>query len=140
MASIFGSKKNTSKKDVTLEEKKEESTVSSVSKSNKVTSSSDGLIAQVLRNKSILVRPRITEKATDMQMDNNVYTFDVVTDANKIEVNNAIKILYGVTPLKTRVVTIPSKVVRTRKGGKGVKSGGKKAYVYLKKGDSIEFV
>ena len=97
-------------------------------------------ISNILRNKSVLLRPRITEKASDMQIANNVYTFDVMLDANKVEINTAIRAVYGVTPIKTRIVKVPSKKVRTRKGGKGVKSGGKKVYVYLKKGDSIEFV
>ena len=93
-----------------------------------------------LRGKSFLIRPRITEKATDLQMSNNVYTFDVIKDANKKEIEKAIHALYGIVPEKVRVVMVPSKNIRTRNGGKGVKSGGKKAYVYLKKGDTIEFV
>ncbi|PIP87128.1 50S ribosomal protein L23 [Candidatus Campbellbacteria bacterium CG22_combo_CG10-13_8_21_14_all_36_13] len=93
-----------------------------------------------LRGKSFLIRPRITEKATDLQMSNNVYTFDVIKDANKKEIEKAIHALYGIVPEKVRVVMVPSKNIRTRNGGKGVKSGGKKAYVYLKNGDTIEFV
>jgi len=93
-----------------------------------------------LRGKTFIIKPRITEKATDLQMSNNVYTFDVTDSANKKEVGKAIHTLYGVTPEKVRIVPVPSKSIRTKKGGKGVKSGGKKAYIYLRKGDIIEFV
>jgi len=44
-----------------------------------------------------------------------------------------------VKPEKVRVAAIPAKKVFVR-GKKGVKSGGKKAYVYLKKGDKIELI
>jgi len=89
---------------------------------------------------SILLNPRITEKATDSQMDNNVYTFDVLRSATKTEIKAAVETIYGVTVLKVNVVRIPRKSIVTRRGKKGFKSGGKKAYVHVKKGDSIEFV
>ena len=50
---------------------------------------------------------------------------------------NAIKAFYKVTPEKINIVRNPSKTVFVR-GKKGVKSGVKKAYVYLKEGDKIE--
>ncbi len=87
-----------------------------------------------------IVRPRITEKATDLQIDNNVYTFDVHPDATKPEVAQAIKAMYGVNVVNVRMVQVPRKQVRSRRGYIGFKSGGKKAYVELKKGDTIEFV
>jgi ribosomal protein L23 len=44
--------------------------------------------------------------------------------------------IYKVNPVKIAVVTINSKsVISRRNGKKGTKGGGKKAYVYLKKGD-----
>jgi len=110
------------------------------SKSAVKVSTTDGNFDSVMRNKSVLIRPRITEKASDLQSTYNVYTFDIVKDANKKEIESAIKATYGVQPARTRVVNIPVKKVRTRKGGKGVKAGGKKVYVYLKKGEVIDFV
>ena len=86
----------------------------------------------------VLIRPRITEKAT-MLGEKNVYTFDVAREANKITVALAIKALYGVTPFRVNMVKVKSKSVIIR-GKKGVKGGGKKALVFLKKGDKIEFV
>lgn len=90
-------------------------------------------------NFNVLKHPRITEKATRLS-ESRVYCFDVALSANKALVMEAIKSLYKVTPRKVTFVNIPAKVVRGRKGGKGTTSRGKKAYVFLKEGDTIEFV
>ncbi len=87
----------------------------------------------------VLLRPRITEKASQMSMDQNVYTFEVPESASKLHIKTAIKDFYKVTPVKISTVRIPRKAVVVR-GKKGMRAGGKKAYVYLKKGDKIEFV
>ena len=85
----------------------------------------------------VLVNPRITEKAT-MGIEKGVYVFDVVPDANKKQIKEAIKLIYKVDAAKVHVTTIAKKTKRNaRTGIKGVRSGGKKAYVYLKKGDKI---
>lgn len=85
----------------------------------------------------VLRHARITEKATVAQ-SNNVYVFDVAVATGKRDIMQAVKSLYGVTPRKVAVVNIKRKNVRNARTGRtGVKGGGKKAYVYLKKGDSI---
>lgn len=86
----------------------------------------------------ILRRPRITEKAT-MNAEASVYVFDVATDANKFQIKEAVEALYKVSPIKINVAQVPSKRIFYR-GKKGVKSGGKKAFVYLKEGDKINVV
>ncbi|MEK7588739.1 MAG: 50S ribosomal protein L23 [Patescibacteria group bacterium] len=89
---------------------------------------------------TILIKnPRVTEKSS-MVAEQNIYTFDVVDNANKTEIKKAVFALYKVKPTKVNVVTVKEKQVRSRKGIKGTKSGGKKAIVYLKKGDKIELV
>lgn len=92
-----------------------------------------------LKAKSVLLRPRITEKAAIAADKNNVYVFEVVKTANKDSIAASVKAQYKVTPVKVRVANIPAKKVFVR-GKRGVKSGGKKAYVYLKKGDKIELI
>lgn len=88
----------------------------------------------------VLVRPRITEKASDVSAQ-GTYVFEVATDATKTDVRNAVKEYYKVTPIKVNLVKIPTKKRVNRRTRKiGVSSQGKKAYVFLKKGDSIEFV
>lgn len=86
----------------------------------------------------IIKNPRVTEKAS-FAAEQNVYTFDVEKSANKTEIKKAIFTLYKVKPVKINILPVKSKKIVVR-GKTGVKSGGKKALVYLKKGDKIEFV
>ncbi|KKP87539.1 MAG: 50S ribosomal protein L23 [Parcubacteria group bacterium GW2011_GWC1_35_8] len=86
----------------------------------------------------IIKNPRITEKASFAQ-EQNVYTFDVSAGANKTEIKKAIFALYNVKPIRVNVLPVPKKSVFSR-GKAGTKGGGRKALVYLKKGDKIEFV
>jgi len=88
---------------------------------------------------SVLKYSRVTEKATDLSQNHNTYVFEVDKNTNKREIIKAIKMFYNITPKKIRIVKIPSKNVISR-GKKGVKSGGKKAYVYLKKDDKLEII
>jgi len=82
--------------------------------------------------------PRITEKASNVSVE-NVYVFNVAMSANKTEIKKAIFSLYKVKPIKVNILPIPHKKV-IFKGKKGVKGGGKKAIVYLKKEDKIELI
>lgn len=85
----------------------------------------------------VLVTPRITEKATDIS-ERGVYTFDVAVHANKAQIAKAIAEVYKVQPVKIRTAQVRGKVVRNaRTGMMGKRVSGKKAYVYLKKGDTI---
>ena len=86
----------------------------------------------------IIKNPRITEKAS-FNIEQNVYTFDIAKSANKTEIKKAIFALYKVHPVKVNVLTIPKKNIMS-KGKAGTKGGGRKALVYLKKGDKIEFI
>ena len=92
-----------------------------------------------LKPNNVLLRPRITEKAALGADKSNVYIFEVASSATKKSISASIRDVYGVKPEKVRVAAIPAKRVFVR-GKKGVKSGGKKAYVYLKKGDKIELI
>ena len=87
---------------------------------------------------TILKNPRITEKAS-FAAEQNVYTFDISASANKTEIKKAIFALYKVHPVKVNVLPIPKKKTMS-KGKAGVRGGGRKAFVYLKKEDKIEFV
>jgi large subunit ribosomal protein L23 len=87
---------------------------------------------------SVLIHPHITEKAT-FSAENSVYVFKVQSNATKTSVEQAFKEKYKVNPIKVRTVTIPAKNVFVR-GKKGIKSGYKKAYIYLKKGEKIEII
>lgn len=85
----------------------------------------------------VLSCPRITEKATDAA-SRGVYVFDIAPESNKRMVMQAVSLLYKVMPRRVTIVTIHPKRVRNMRTGRvGVKQGGKKAYVYLKEGDTI---
>lgn len=89
---------------------------------------------------AVILNPRVTEKAIS-QNENSVYTFVVRRDATKYQVRDAIKSLYNVTPVKVNIVNKkPAKrLVGSRNQTKHV-PGMKKAYVYLKKGETINLV
>jgi len=87
---------------------------------------------------NIIKNPRITEKASFAQ-EQNVYTFDITVGANKTEIKKAIFSLYKVKPIKVNVLSVPKKNI-FYKGHAGAKGGGRKALVYLKAGDKIEFI
>ena len=90
---------------------------------------------------TIIKNPRITEKASYMQ-EQNVYTFDISAKGdktNKTEIKKEIFRLYKVKPVRVNVLPVPKKNIMS-KGKAGTKGGGRKALVYLKAGDKIEFI
>ena len=88
-------------------------------------------------NAHILRHARITEKATMHSME-SVYVFEVSPRSTKRDIVMAVRDIYNVTPRMVRVASIPTKTTRNmRTGIEGTKRGGKKAYVYLKKGETI---
>jgi len=88
---------------------------------------------------SAILRPRITEKSGDASQKLNAYTFEIKPSSSKNEVAKAVKELYKVTPLKINITNLPRKRILSR-GKKGWSGGVKKAVVYLKKDDKIEFI
>lgn len=85
----------------------------------------------------ILKHARVTEKA-GYAATSSIYVFDVDFRATKRDIARAVLKLYKVVPVKVAIVTVRAKTVRSmRTGRQGVKKGGKKAYVYLKKGQTI---
>lgn len=89
---------------------------------------------------SVIIKPRITEKAVG-QNEKNVYVFVVRKNATKYDVADAVKALYNVTPVKVNTVSkAPRKTLSRSKGRVVTQKGMKKAYVYLKPGDSITLV
>ena len=88
---------------------------------------------------NVILRPHVTEKSGMAHEAMNIYTFEVEKNSTKGSIARSIKTLYKVTPLKIRTVTRPAQNVFVR-GNHGKKSSMKKALVYLKKGDKIEFV
>lgn len=76
-----------------------------------------------------------------MHQDLAVYTFDIADGATKRDVMAAVRAVYKVTPRKVAVVPVPSKARRSmRTGMRGASKGGRKAYVYLKKGETMNIL
>ena len=85
-----------------------------------------------------LIRPRITEKATDLSAKNQ-YVFVVQSSATKKEIAKEVAKRYGVTVEKTRIVNVHPKSMRLGRT-RGVKKGYKKAIVQVKAGQKIEIL
>lgn len=96
-----------------------------------------GVDTKKIASHPLIKGPRITEKSA-LDAERGAYTFNVATEANKSEIKKAIKMLYGVSPVKVSITQVTDKVV-LRRNMLGTKSGGKKAVVHLKKGDKIIF-
>jgi large subunit ribosomal protein L23 len=87
---------------------------------------------------SVLIRPRITEKATAATVQ-GAYVFEVNPRATKKAVADDIRRLYKVSPKKITIVRIrPRKFISRMRNRRGKRAGMKKALVYLKEGDTIE--
>mgnify|MGYP001282466463 CR=1 FL=1 len=93
--------------------------------------------------KTILVRPLVTEKNTNLQENLNQYAFEVGRDANKIEIARAIEKKFNVRVSKVRTIVAKgkSKSQMTRKGRfAGYRADRKKAIVTLHKDDKIDLL
>lgn len=91
----------------------------------------------------VIKSAHITEKAAILSDVTNAYIFNVDKRATKTDVKQAINEIYKVVPIKVNMVAISKKLVtrrRSKSAKKGFKGGGKKAFVFLKKGERIEFV
>jgi large subunit ribosomal protein L23 len=91
------------------------------------------------RHHTILRAPWLSEKAL-IGTEAGVYAFEVPPSATKYQISAAVQAIYNVTPRQVRVVNLPAKrkTLRTR-AGYGTRAARHKAYVYLKKGDTIQF-
>lgn len=86
----------------------------------------------------VLKNPRITEKAARASKY-NIYVFNVAVDATKSEISKAFTAAYKHTPVKINTVPMSGKKV-FRRGAFGTTNNGKKAYITLKKGDTIQIM
>jgi large subunit ribosomal protein L23 len=87
---------------------------------------------------SILKKPILTEKSSK-SIANNIYTFEVDSSVNKIQVKNEIQTRYSVSVESVNILNRLGK--KTRRGLiKGQRSDRKLAYVKLKDGQSIDLI
>lgn len=86
----------------------------------------------------VLRRPVITEKSNALSAELNQYVFEVAPDANKIQIKEAVEIIFDVEVTKVRTMIMPAK--RGLRGRKVYRRSQqwKKAIVTLVDGDEIK--
>ena len=91
--------------------------------------------------KSLVLQPRMSEKAYAQSVQGNVYIFVVPTTANKQTIAQAVAAQFDVTVTNVRTTTQSGKAITSRsKRTRGVtvhRKDIKKAYVTVKQGDHI---
>ena len=90
----------------------------------------------------ILIKPILTEKATNESEVRNTYTFLVSKNANKVEIKKAVESSYGVSvkKVRTRIYGAESRTRYTKRCIQNSKKGSyKKAVVKISEGDRIDF-
>jgi len=91
-----------------------------------------------MRYEKIIKRALITEKANRLR-EMNIYQFEVMKDANKHQIKEAVEKLFGVEVIDVKTSNTPSKPRRLGRSI-GFKPGYKKVSVTLKQGQKIEIV
>jgi large subunit ribosomal protein L23 len=139
---LFGNKK-TDATDKKASPKKTEAAVSmkdlyteGATKAVKTSGSKTKKEAVVNDSYRVLVKPLITEKATNLGAHNK-YVFVVALGANKISVAKAIEAAYGVKPLKVNLSNVSGKKVARGKV-RGQRKDWRKAIVTLPQGKTIK--
>ena len=90
----------------------------------------------------VLIKPRVTEKMTNITDQFNRFGFLVRPEANKLVIKKEIEALYNVTVVEVNTMNYAGKnKSRYTKAGlvKGRTNAVKKAIVTLKEGDTIDF-
>ena len=84
----------------------------------------------------ILIKPVVTEKTSNIRESENKYVFEVATEANKIEIKEAVEEIFNVHV--DRVTTWYTRGKIRRRGRiEGRTPDRKRAAVTLREGDSI---
>ena len=87
----------------------------------------------------VILRPIITEQSME-HIDIKKYVFEVVPDANKIEIRKAVEEIFGVEVEKVTTLNLKGKKKRVGRYPEGSRRDWKKAVVKLTDGSkTIEF-
>jgi large subunit ribosomal protein L23 len=84
----------------------------------------------------VLMRPKVTEKTAQFS-DKNVMVFEVSPSASKIEIKQAFREIYGITPLHVNTSNLSGKVVRFGRT-LGKRKNSKKAVITLSKNTKLD--
>ena len=91
------------------------------------------------RMHQVLLRPVVSEKSTNAAEANRQVGFEVLENATKAEVREAVEKLFDVTVMAVQVLNVRGKIKRFGKTP-GKRNNWKKAYVRLAAGDDIDFL
>ena len=86
---------------------------------------------------TIIKRPILTEKSTDLKDSQNTIIFEVAHNANKNEIKSAIEKLFKVHVESINTSIIRGKIKRTGRF-EGKRPNWKKAFVKIREGEKIE--
>ena len=89
--------------------------------------------------RQILLRPLMTEKSMLLKESQNVVTFRVVPDANKVEIRHAVEAVFSVKVREVRTANMEGKLKRMGRH-EGRRPSWKKAFVTLAPGYKIDLV
>jgi large subunit ribosomal protein L23 len=84
----------------------------------------------------VIRRPLVTEKTSILREDGKTIVFDVLRDANKIDIKRAVEQLFGSKVASVRTSLSHGKVKRQGRFA-GRRSDWKKAYVRLRDGEKL---
>lgn len=94
-----------------------------------------------MNSKSIVLKPRMSEKAYASSLTTNTYVFDVPTTVNKLVVAKAVAEQFSVVVEEVNIVVVKGKVKKSyqkrNRPVDGRRANSKKAYVRLAEGSSI---
>lgn len=92
-------------------------------------------------SKTMVIKPKMSEKAYALSQLVNTYVFDVPTTANKVTVAAAVESRFDVVVEEVRIVVVKGKVKKSyqkrNRPVDGKRAKAKKAYVRLAEGSSI---
>lgn len=86
---------------------------------------------------SILTAPIVSEKSAIVADTSNQFVFKVAKNATKLQIKNAVEMMFDVKVDSVRVLNVKGKVKRFGRA-LGKRSDWKKAYVKLQSGHNIE--
>ncbi|MBI2155235.1 MAG: 50S ribosomal protein L23 [Candidatus Rokubacteria bacterium] len=89
--------------------------------------------------RQVVVRPLMTEKSMRLKEERNTVTFQVIPDANKVEIRQAVEAIFNVKVSAVRTSTVEGKLKRMGRH-QGRRPSWKKALVTLAPGHKIELV
>lgn len=92
---------------------------------------------QGIKLANIISAPIISEKSSNVADQSNQFVFKVQKSATKLQIKNAVELMFAVKVESVRVLNVKGKIKRFGRT-LGKRSDWKKAYVKLQSGHNIE--